>query len=155
MTDDDKTPEAKPVKKATPATVKKSVAPEPVEPKQESASPVGAEPVTRNIAPGAVIGPGATDDVVYSKARVPGPTEGRKSLTVLHIQRRLAEEGFAEAASAPGGRYEALTTRAVQAYQSTLGAEVTGVLTRGQFEELFRGDPNVTVTVDTHVDHQV
>ncbi len=92
---------------------------------------------------------------MYSRARVPGPTENRKSVTVLHIQRRLAEEGYAEAASAPGGRYEALTLAAVSKYQADRKEPVTGTLTRDQFAALFEGDPNVTATVDSHEDHAV
>lgn len=132
-----------------------TVSPAPKEPKQDSAKPAGAKPAKAKIARDAVVGAGETDPVMYSKAKVPGRTEGRKSLTVLHIQRRLMDEGFAEAASAPGGQYEALTTRAVQAYQESIKAEPTGVLTRNQFAELFEGDPNVSVTIDTHFDHTV
>lgn len=124
-----------------------------VEPKRTSAKSAGAKPARRKIAHDAVVGGGDTDQVVYSKARVPGPTENRKSLTVLHIQRRLADEGYAEAASAPGGRYEALTTSAVRGYQKSLGEPATGLLTREQFADLFEGDPNVTVFIDTHEDH--
>lgn len=134
-------------------TSKISVAPATEEPKQTGAKSVGAKPATRKIAPSAVVSAGATDPVTYSKARVPGPRENRKSLTVLHIQRRLAEEGYAEAASAPGGHYEALTSNAVRKFQSYLGAEETGTLTREQFEVLFQDDPNVTVVMDTIADH--
>jgi len=131
-----------------------SVSPDAVEePKPSSAKKAGAKPVARKIAHNAVIGSGDTDPVLYSKARVPGRTQNQKSLTVLHIQRRLADEGFAEAASAPGGKYEELTTLAVQKYQESLGDEPTGLLTRAQFEELFRDDPNVTITLDTIEDH--
>jgi peptidoglycan hydrolase-like protein with peptidoglycan-binding domain len=122
------------------------------EPKQTRAKSVGAKPATRKIAPGSVVSGDDTDPIKYSSAK-PGPR--KRVLTVLHIQRRLAEEGFAEAASAPGGTYEALTSRAVVAYQRSRGETPTGVLTRKQFAELFRGDPNVTVSIDTHADHEV
>ena len=141
--------------KATLEVSDENVSPAPVEPKQTSAKSVGAKPITESVAPYAVIGTGDTDPIAYSKAKVPGRTESRKSLTVLHLQRRLAEEGFAEAASAPGGRYETLTTRAVSQYQESIKAEPTGVLTREQFAKLFEGDPNVTVAIDTHADHTV
>lgn len=147
---DSKTP-TEPVEVPSPETSVDSATVE--EPKPSSAKKAGAKPTKRSIAPGAVVGGGPTDPVQYSKARIPGPTEGRKSLTVLHLQRRLAEEGFSEAASAPGGRYEVLTQSAVSKYQESLGAEVTGVLTREQFADLFDGDPNVTVSIDTHADH--
>jgi peptidoglycan hydrolase-like protein with peptidoglycan-binding domain len=144
---DDKTPEA--------VEPEISVSSPDEEPKQASAKPVGAKPARRKIARNAVVGGGETDPVLYSKARVPGRMENRKSLTTLHIQRRLAEEGFPEAASAPGGHYEALTTRAVASWQESRKEPATGVLTRDQFADLFEGDPNVTVSIDTHADHQI
>lgn len=131
---------------------KTSGSPDEQEPKQASAKPAGAKPA-KAIARNAVVSSGDTDPVLYSKAKVPGRTEGRKSLTVLHIQRRLMDEGYPEAASAPGGRYEELTTRAVAAYQRDRAEEPTGILTRAQFADLFEGDPNVTVTIDTVGDH--
>lgn len=146
MSDDKTTPEIVPLD---------TVSPPDEEPKQTSAKSVGAKPAKRKIAHNAVVSGGDTDPIVYSKARVPGPTEGRKSLTVLHIQRRLADEGFADAASAPGGRYEALTSRAVSLWQESRKEPATGVLTREQFEALFEGDPNVTVTIDSHEDHAI
>ena len=98
-----------------------------------------------------VVGAGDTDTVAYSKARPPRPTEGRKSLTVLHIQRALAAEGIP--APAPSGRYDNATRESVISYQARLGDEPTGLLTRDQFRALFEGDPNVTVLVDTHIDN--
>jgi peptidoglycan hydrolase-like protein with peptidoglycan-binding domain len=144
---DDKTPEALEPKISVPSPDE--------EPKQASAKPVGAKPAKRKIAHNAVVGGGETDPVLYSKARVPGRTENRKSLTVLHVQRRLTDEGFPDAQSAPGGRYEALTTRAVALWQESRDEPATGVLTREQFADLFEGDPNVTVSIDTPSDHEV
>jgi peptidoglycan hydrolase-like protein with peptidoglycan-binding domain len=143
---DDKTPKVEPLDT--------SVSSPDEEPKQTSAKSVGAKPAKRKIAHNAVVGGGETDPVLYSKARVPGRTENRKSLTVLHIQRRLTDEGFSDAQSAPGGRYEALTTRAVSLWQESRKEPATGVLTREQFADLFEGDPNVTVTIDSHEDHK-
>lgn len=148
MTDDKKL-----TAKAKPADTE-PVSPSPVEPKQTSAKSAGARPATV-IAHDAVVGDGETDPVYYSKAKVPGPKENRKSLTVLHVQRRLTAEGFAEAQSAPGGAYEVLTTRAVTQWQESRGEDATGVLTRDQFDALFEGDPNVTVHQDSHEDHAV
>ena len=68
-----------------------TVSPSPVEPKQTSAKSAGARPA-KVIAHDAVVGDGETDPVFYSKAKVPGPKENRKSLTVLHVQRRLTAE---------------------------------------------------------------
>lgn len=139
-------------------TLNEPVSPEAKEPKQEerattAAKPAGVKPPTqkRPRAKDSVVGSGDTDPVMYSKARPARPTEGRKSLTVLHIQRRLAEEGIP--VIAPTGRYEATTEEAVRTYQTRLGGEATGLLTRAEFTTLFEGDPNVTATVDTHIDN--
>lgn len=148
MTDDKKL-----TAKAKPADTE-PVSPSPVEPKQASAKSAGARPA-KVIAHDAVVGDGETDPIYYSKARKPGRTENRKSLTVLHIQRRLTAEGFAEAQSAPGGAFEVLTERAVSQWQEARGDEATGVLTREQFDALFEGDPNVEVIQDTHKDHDI
>lgn len=140
---DDKTPEPK---------AKTSVSSPDVEPKQASAKPAGAKPAARRIAPGNAVSGEDTDPIKYSSAK---PSLNKRVLTVLHIQRRLAEEGFVEAASAPGGQYDELTKRAVAAYQKSLNKPETGVLTRVQFEDLFEGDPNVAISVDTPFDHTV
>lgn len=74
---------------------------------------------------------------------------------MLHLQRRLAEEGYDEAQAAPGGSYDELTRNAVRKYQQSLGDDATGILTRDQFSALFEGDPNVDVLIDSHEDHAV
>lgn len=134
------------------ASVNEPVSPEPKEPKQTSAKSAGAKPATRKIAPGQVVGSGETDPIKYSSAK---PSWQRKVLTVLHVQRALAELGFSEASSSPGGTYDALTRSAVSKYQASLGEAETGVLTRDQFAALFEGDPNVDVAMDSHEDHAV
>lgn len=126
--------------------------PAPKEPKQTSAKSAGAKPTKAKIAHDSVVGAGDTDPIRYSSAK---PTANRKVLTVLHLQRRLVAEGFHEANSSSGGHYDANTRRAVEQYQESLGAEATGVLTRDQFADLFEGDPNVTVEVDTPFDHTI
>jgi peptidoglycan hydrolase-like protein with peptidoglycan-binding domain len=131
---------------------KNSVSSADEEPKQTSAKSAGAKPAPRKIAHNAVVGADDTDPIKYSSAK---PSKQKRVLTVLHIQRRLADEGFSEAASAPGGSYEALTVSAVKKYQASLGQPESGVLTREQFTDLFRGDPNVTLHLDTHADHEV
>ncbi len=131
-------------------TKKTSVSSSDEEPKQASAKPAGAKPAARVIAHDSVVSGGDTDPIKYSSAK---PSYQKRVLTVLHLQRRLAAEGFAEAASAPGGQYDELTKRAVAAYQKSLDAPATGVLTREQFADLFEGDPNVEVSIDTPADH--
>lgn len=157
MTDEKKTAKSETtatehsVEAAEPATAK-TVSSEPKEPKATSAKSSGAKPAARIIAPGQVVGSGDTDTIRYSSAK---PSAKKRVLSVLHVQRALAELGYAEAASAPGGHYETLTRNAVIKYQISRGDAQTGVLTRAQFTDLFEGDPNVTVEVDTHEDHAV
>lgn len=113
-------------------------------------APEAASTPKRVIQHNAVVGGGDTDAIKYSSAK---PSHQKKVLTVLHVQRALMDRGYAEASSAPGGWYETLTTRAVQEYQRDRGEEPTGKITRDQFADLFEGDPNVTVSMDTHADH--
>lgn len=150
---------SKPVEPEAATLTPEPVSPEAVEPKQTkdaakpAPKPVGAKPAAKP-APrrkDSVVGSGDTDPVAYSMARPPRPTEGRKSLTVLHIQRRLAEEGIP--VIAPTGRYENTTTEAVKAYQVREGGKPTGLLTREEFRTLFDGDPNVTAVIDSHLDN--
>lgn len=93
----------------------------------------------------AVVGGGETDPVVFSRAVPLAEARTRKSLTVHHLQRRLAELGHVEAASDIDGRYGDLTTRSVEQWQAKNGHPVTGRLTREEFGAIFEGDPNVTV----------
>lgn len=109
------------------------------------AKPKAAAPKPRKALKDAVVGTGDTDPVIY--ARVAAETRGRtrKSLTVHHLQRRLAWLGYAEAASDLDGQYGALTARSVAAWQADNGHDSTGDLTFEQFAEVFEGDPNVSV----------
>jgi peptidoglycan hydrolase-like protein with peptidoglycan-binding domain len=108
------------------------------------AKPKAAAPKPRKALKDSVVGNGDTDPVVYSRVAVETRGRSRKSLTVHHLQRRLAWLGYAEAASDLDGQYGTLTIRAVQAWQADNGAEATGDLTREQFLAVFEGDPNVT-----------
>lgn len=124
------------------------------EPTQESVDPVeSAEPAVASTTPYATVSGSAVDPILYSRA-VPTPKNGpRKSLTVYHLQRRLYELGHTEAWSET--IYGKLTRSSVSKWQESAGYEPTGVLTRGQFTELFSGDPNVSATVDTIADNPV
>lgn len=122
------------------------------EPTQASAVPAAsAEPAAVPSAPNAAVSGAKVDPIAYSKA-VPTPKNGpRRSLTVYHVQRRLAEHGHTEAWSET--KYADLTRRSVAAWQESRGDAATGILTRKQFEDLFKGDPNVDAQVDTIGDH--
>ena len=99
-------------------------------------------------APYHVVSGGAVDPVLLSKAVPAGETRERKSLTVHHIQRALAEKGYSEAAADLDGRMGALTVLALTAWQVETGAEPTGRFTAETFAALFAGDPNVEVVLD-------
>ncbi len=90
--------------------------------------------------PGQVVGGGDTDPVsvaaIYSGAK--------KSLSIHHLQRRLTDLGYNDAASAIDGRFDALTESAVHAWQADNGHD-EGQLDASQARELFKGDPNVEV----------
>lgn len=70
----------------------------------------------------------------------------RKSLSIHHLQRRLAERGYGDALADTDGRYGALTTHAVEEYQTDNGLEVTGVIDNDTLHAIFDGDPHVVVT---------
>jgi peptidoglycan hydrolase-like protein with peptidoglycan-binding domain len=88
-----------------------------------------------------------TDEVLAS--RIMRNDKARKSLSVHHLQRRLAEWGFLEAVSDIDGYYGELTQRSLEAWQDATGAEHTDTPTHQQLRDLFEGDPNVTLVIDT------
>lgn len=98
--------------------------------------------------PYAVVSGGKTDEVRHSVA-VYKNTKSRKSLTVHHLQRRLTELGYGEAGADLDGLYGDLTALAVTQWQKDNGHEETGAVSREEFAEIFDGDVNVTVLLDT------
>ncbi len=114
----------------SPAPAKKKAAPGPVK------SPSGA-----------VIGKADTDEVLASRLG----SDARKSLSIYHLQRRLRDLGYSEAAAEfeiEPGKNGALTRNSVSKWQEDNDFPV-GALTHGQIRALFDGDPNVTVVLDT------
>lgn len=93
-----------------------------------------------------VVGGGVTDSVYLSQA-VENKL-ARKSLTVHHVQRALAEAGYPDAAADRDGYYGVLTQAAVTAFQEDKGFEGHGVMNAETFKALFKGDPNVTVILE-------
>lgn len=87
------------------------------------------------------------DDVFLKQAVFKNP-RARKSLTIHHIQRRLAELGYSDAAADRDGWYGDLTKLAVQGYQKDNRIEPTGLMNAKTLEGIFAGDPNVRVVVD-------
>ncbi len=150
---------AKPAAAPAPAATRKTAAPktsapepETKEPKQESVAPAAkAEPAAASTTPYAAVSGDGADTIYYSAAKPAGRNGPRRSLTVYQVQRRLYELGFIEGYSET--RYGVLTLRSVAQWQSDKGYETTGILTREQFAELFKGDVNVEAVVDTPADH--
>lgn len=94
---------------------------------------------------GAVVS-GAERDTVSLALCVVKNKFNRKSLSVHHVQRRLAELGHHDAASDKDGWYGDLTVLAVREFQGAEGLEATGLLDMATLEALFHDDANVTVT---------
>ena len=115
-------------------------------PKATAASATATATATAPIVePYAVVGKGPRD-VVYADRCVYKNPATRKSLTVHHLQRRLGELGYAEAASDKDGWYGDLTVSAVKAWQKDKGRAVTGLIADAfELAALFEGDPNVEV----------
>lgn len=99
-----------------------------------------------NKAPHAVSG-AAQDPVRLSRCVFKNQFE-RKSLTVHHVQRRLAELGHAGALSDKDGWYGDATALAVADFQAVCGFPVSGQMDAATFERLFAGDINVVVHLD-------
>lgn len=87
------------------------------------------------------------DDVFLKQAVFKNP-RARKSLTIHHLQRRLAELGYGDAAADRDGWYGDLTKLAVEAWQKDNRIEPTGLMNAKTIEGIFAGDSNVRVNVD-------
>lgn len=90
---------------------------------------------------------GGDTDHVFLKQCVFENRYARKSLTIHHVQRRLAELGYPDAAADRDGWYGQLTKSAVQEYQQAHQLAPTGIIDEKTFVSIFAGDPNVTVNL--------
>ena len=128
-------PEDKPIPKPTPPRT--SVVPIPVTIEElYSSLPEPAGP--------AVVGLGEQDDVSLSSC-VYKNVYARKSLTVHHLQRRLAELGYVEASRDKDGYYGDFTLFAIAKFQAANGIEGNGFIDAATFSLVFKGDPNVRI----------
>jgi hypothetical protein len=91
-----------------------------------------------------VVGLGDKDEVVLAQC-VYKNVYARKSLTVHHLQRRLAELGYGDASADLDGWYGDLTKESVRQYQGDNNLEATGVMNADTLKRIFNGDPNVLV----------
>jgi peptidoglycan hydrolase-like protein with peptidoglycan-binding domain len=108
-------------------------------PKKSSTAPKAAQ--------NAAVSGNATDEVRLSQC-VYKNTFARKSLTVHHIQRRLAEWGYTDAISDRDGWYGDLTKDAVAKFQTDHYLVGQGEMNAQTLQNLFSGDNNVTVVID-------
>lgn len=122
------------------AETKTEIVDAPVE-KKKAAPAVASAP---KIAKDAVVGGGDTDPVHLDKC-VYMNKFARKSLTIHHLQRRLAAMGYRDAYSDKDGWYGELTKKAVSEFQRDRGIDGDGEMNAATFEAIFAGDPNVTV----------
>lgn len=90
----------------------------------------------------AVVGTGSADNVYASKAIFQNRLQ-KKSLTVHHLQRRLAEWGYADAYSDVDGWYGEPTKKSVAEFQEKHGLEATGIADYATMARIFEGDTNV------------
>lgn len=88
---------------------------------------------------------GADKDPVFLSACVYMNKFNRKSLTVHHLQRRLVELGYGDAAGDKDGWYGELTELAVKGFQTANAFEATGRMDAKTFEAIFAGDNNVEI----------
>jgi hypothetical protein len=91
---------------------------------------------------GQAVSGNAVDDVYLSSCVYKNEYQ-RKSLTVHHLQRRLAEVGYDAASGDKDGYYGDNTKLAVEQYQRSNQLEATGIVDERTFNMVFAGDPNV------------
>jgi hypothetical protein len=135
-------PEVVPVSQAEPEPVK-------VSKPSKFATPVAvsAEDIANALpAPAgpAVVSNNIVDDVVLS-AIIFKNIYSRKSLSVHHMQRRLAELGYSVAALDKDGFYGDRTKEALAAFQANKQLPGDGNVDPATLTALFDGDPNVRV----------
>lgn len=107
---------------------------------------VVAETKAVRAAPSAAVS-GADKDEVRLSACVYRNMYARKSLSVHHLQRRLAVLGYHAADADKDGWYGDLTRDAVAAFQSDKKLEGAGHMNAATLEAIFAGDPYCTVVL--------
>jgi len=89
----------------------------------------------------AVTTSGDCDDIYLSKM-IPNNIHAIRSLSVFHLQRRLADWGC-QCLDENEGFYGEGTINAVKKFQDMKGFDATGIVTYDMLVELFTGDNNV------------
>ena len=107
---------------------------------------VEVKPPKAKPSPRAAVSGKAKDEVFLANC-VYKNTYARKSLTVHHVQRRLAELGYSEAYADKDGWLGDLTKLAITKFQKDKGLNATGNMDADTFTKLFDGDDNVLVVL--------
>lgn len=94
----------------------------------------------------AVVGNGRTDEVRLD-ACIYKNIHSRKSLTIHHLQRRLAELGYVDASQDKDGWYGDLTRIAIARFQDDKGLFSNGIVDAATFLAIFNDDVNVTIVL--------
>jgi peptidoglycan hydrolase-like protein with peptidoglycan-binding domain len=130
-----------------PVIAVEAIEPEPTpEPEPEPAPKAKAKVRVEDTEATHVVGLGDKDEVLLAQC-VYKNMYTRKSLTVHHLQRRLAELGYGDASADLDGWYGDLTKESVRQYQGDNNLEATGVMDADTFKGIFKGDPNVMVVI--------
>ena len=129
-----------------PAVEVEAIEPEPTPEPEPEAPKAKAKVRVEDTEATHVVGLGDKDEVLLAQC-VYKNMYTRKSLTVHHLQRRLAELGYGEASADLDGWYGDLTKESVRQYQGDNNLEATGVMDADTFKRIFKGDPNVMVVV--------
>ena len=129
-----------------PAVEVEAIEPEPTPEPEPEAPKAKAKVRVEDTEATHVVGLGDKDEVALAQC-VYKNMYSRKSLTVHHLQRRLAELGYGEASADLDGWYGDLTKESVRQYQGDNKLEATGVMDADTFKRIFKGDPNVMVVV--------
>ena len=103
------------------------------------------KPAAKPAAPARHVVTAADKDPVYLSACVYKNKFNKKSLTVHHLQRRLAELGYNDAVGDKDGYYGELTHKAVAEFQKDNRIEATGLMNEKTMKAIFNDDPNVEV----------
>lgn len=96
---------------------------------------------------GIVVSGADADDVLLSKCVFKNKA-ARKSLSVHHVQRKLASLGYNDAATDKDGWYGDNTLLAVAAYQKACGIAGDGLMNAATLESLFADESFINVIVD-------
>lgn len=86
-------------------------------------------------------------DTVKLSAIVYKNPVSRRSISVWHLQRRLAEWGHTSGLGERAGFYGDKTKNAVLAFQTALGLKATGIVDAETLQRVFEGDTNVKVSL--------